>query len=106
MHEWIDYESRIMDIARVDSRLTTERECYEVVAGSARDEMAVTYAGKYLLLRPIFIENDSGEREILCYVPQDSRASDNEPFTRMVCELLSAGVQGGFHSGEVSGSLS
>jgi hypothetical protein len=106
MRERNDYEFRVMGIARVYSRGTTEREYYEVVSGSARDEIAVTHSGKDLLLRPIFIENGRGEREILCYVPQNSRANDNEPFTGMVCELLQAGVEGAFSSGEVSGSLS
>jgi hypothetical protein len=103
MHEWNDYESRIMGIAGADSRVTIERH-YEVVTGSARDEIAVTHTGKNLLLRPIFIKNDSSEREILCYVPQDLRAKDNELFTRMVCELLRVGVQEAFPSGEVFGS--
>jgi hypothetical protein len=57
------------------------------VPGAVRDQIAVNGTGRKLLLRPIFIESDSGERDVLCYVPQNLAAKDNEPFTRMICEL-------------------
>jgi hypothetical protein len=88
-----------MGIARFDSRGAIEQEHFEVVSGSERDEIAVISTGENLLLRPIFVENDDGERGVLCYVPQDLQAKENEPFTRMVCELLRAGIQEAFPSG-------
>jgi len=89
----------LMGIARFDSLVATEREHYEVVSGAERDEIAVISIGKSLLLRPIFIENDEGERDVLCFVPQDLQAKENEPFTRMVCELLRTGIQEAFPGG-------
>jgi hypothetical protein len=83
--------------------MRTQREYYEVVLGDAHDEIAVIDTGKDLLLRPIFIENDGGERDVLCYVPQDLLAHENELFTHMVCELLRAGMQEAFPIGGASG---
>ena len=88
----------------MDLLMRSQREYYEVVSGNANDEIAVIYTGKDLLLHPIFIENDDGERDVLCYVPQDLRAHENEPFTQMVCDLLRAGMQEAFPSGGESGS--
>jgi hypothetical protein len=84
--------------------MKTQREYYEVVAGDAHDEIAVIYTGQDLLLRPIFIENDDGERDVLCYVPQNLQAYENEPFTQMVCDLLRAGMQEAFPGDEESRS--
>jgi hypothetical protein len=94
-----------MDCAAMgDLLMRTERECYKVVSGDIYDEITVIYTGKNVLLRPIFIENDVGERDILCYVPQNLQANENEPFTQMVCDLLRAGMQEAFPSGGASGS--
>jgi hypothetical protein len=87
--------------------MRTQREYYEVVSGDANDEIAVIFTGKDLLLRPIFIENDDGERDVLCYVPQNLHAEENEPFTQMVCNLLRAGMQESFPGeGESASDLS
>ena len=88
----------------MDSQMRTQREYYEVVSGDAQDEIAAIHAGKDLLLRPIFIENDDGERDVLCYVPQNMHLPENEPFTQMVCDLLRVGMQEAFPIGGVSGS--
>ena len=85
-----------MNITIIDPPVRTERDFYEVVSGAVRDEIAVMHAGKTLLLRPIFVENEGGERDVLCYVPQDLQTNDNERFTQMVCELLGAGIQDAF----------
>ena len=84
--------------------MRTQLEYYEVVLGDAHDEIAVIYTGQDVLLRPIFIENDDGERDVLCYVPQNLQAHENEPFTQMVCDLLRAGMQEAFPNGGASGS--
>jgi hypothetical protein len=77
------------------------------VSGDANDEIAVIFTGKDLLLRPIFIENDDGERDVLCYVPQNLHAEEKEPFTQMVCNLLRAGMQESFPGeGESASDLS
>jgi hypothetical protein len=86
----------VMSIAIINTLAKTERGQYQVVPGAARDEIVVTGTGKNLLLRPIFITSDSGEHEVLCYVPQNLSANDNEPFTQIVCELLGAGIQESF----------
>jgi len=85
-----------MGIAIIDSLAFSETEHFQVVPGAVRDQIAVNVIGRKLLLRPIFIMNDSGERDILCYVPQNLPPNDNEPFTRMICELLGAGIQKSF----------
>ena len=84
--------------------METQREYFEVVSGDANDEIAVIYTGQDLLLRPIFIENDDGERDVLCFVPQNLQEHENELFTRMVCDILRAGLQEAFPGGEESGS--
>jgi hypothetical protein len=76
--------------------MRAEDEYIEVVSGNAYDEIALNHGEKDLLLRPIFIENDAGERDVLCYVAQDLEANQNEPFTQMVCDLLRAGMQKAF----------
>ena len=76
--------------------MKTEDEYIEVVAGNVYDDIAVKHRSKTLFLRPIFLENDVGERDILCYVPQDLQANQNEPFAQMVCELLHAGMREAF----------
>jgi hypothetical protein len=86
----------IMSIAVIESLAKTDRSRFQVVPGAVRDEVAVIGTGKNLRLRPIFIKNDSGERDVLCYVPQNLPANDNEPFTQMICELLGAGIQESF----------
>jgi hypothetical protein len=87
-----------------DLAMRAQREYYDVLAGNARDEIVVTYTGQDLLLRPIFIENDDGERDVLCYVPQNLQVHENEPFTRMVCDILRAGMREAFPSEEKSPS--
>jgi hypothetical protein len=77
-------------------------EYMEVVSGDVYEEISVNLGGKNLLLRPIFIENDGGERDVLCYVPQDLQANENEPFTQMVCDLLRTGLQEAFQTEGVS----
>jgi hypothetical protein len=84
--------------------MRTQRGYYEVVSGDTHDEISVIYTGQGLLLRPIFIENDEGERDVLCYVPQSLQAHENEPFTQMVCDLLRVGMQEAFPTGGMSGS--
>jgi hypothetical protein len=86
----------IMGIAIIDSLANSETEHFQVVPGAVRDQIAVNGSGRKLLLRPIFIESDSGERDVLCYVPQNLAANDNEPFTRMICELLGTGMAKSF----------
>ena len=76
--------------------MRTEDEDFEVVPGNVYEEISINLSGKNLLLRPIFIENDSGERDVLCYVPQDLQDSENEPFTQMVCDFLRTGMQEAF----------
>ena len=76
-------------------------EYMEVVSGDVYEEISVNLGGKNLLLRPIFIEND-GERDVLCYVPQDLQANENEPFTQMVRDLLRTGLQKAFQTEGVS----
>jgi hypothetical protein len=86
----------IMSIAIIDTLARTEPGRYQIVSGALRDEIAVTGTEKNLLLRPIFIKSDSGEREVLCYVPQNLSANDNEPFNQIICELLGTGIQESF----------
>ena len=88
-----------MGITIFNSRGTAKQEHFEIVSGNVGDEIAVTSAGENLLLRPIFVENDHGERGVLCYVPQQLPAKENEPFTRMIRELLRTGIQEAFPSG-------
>jgi hypothetical protein len=85
-----------MSIAIINTLARTEPGRYQIVSGAVRDEIAITDTGKNLLLRPIFIKSDSGEREVLCYVPQNLSANDNEPFTQIICELLGTGIQESF----------
>jgi hypothetical protein len=85
-----------MSIAIIDSLANRETEHFQVVPGAVRDQIAVNGTDRKLLLRPIFIKTDSGECDVLCYVPQNLPANDNEPFTRMICELLGAGIQKSF----------
>jgi hypothetical protein len=86
----------IMGITIIDSLTNSETEHFQVVPGAERDQIAINGTGRKLLLRPIFIESDSGERDVLCYVPQNLAVNDNEPFTRMICELLGAGMEKSF----------
>jgi hypothetical protein len=83
--------------------METQGEYFEVVSGDANDEIAVIYTGQDLLLRPIFIENDDGERDVLCFVPQNLQERENELFTRMICDILRAGLLEAFPGGEESG---
>jgi hypothetical protein len=76
--------------------MKTEDRYVEIVSGNVYEEISVNLGRKKLLLRPIFIENDGGERDVLCYVPQDLQPKDNEPFTQMVCDLLRTGMQEAF----------
>jgi hypothetical protein len=69
-----------------------EHEYIEVVLGDI-DDIAFKHGENNLFLRPIYIENAAGERDVLCYVPQDLQADENEPFAQMVCGLLRAGMQ-------------
>jgi hypothetical protein len=89
----------IMGITIFESRGTAKQEHFEIVSGTVGDEIAMVSTGKNLLLHPIFVENAAGERGILCYVPQELSANENEPFTRMICELLRTGIQEAFPSG-------
>jgi hypothetical protein len=73
-----------------------EHEYIEVVLGDIDDDIAVKHGENNLFLRPIYIENAAGERDVLCYVPQDLPANENEPFAQMVCGLLRAGMQEAF----------
>jgi hypothetical protein len=72
---------------------------YDVVLGDLQHESAVINTKEGLLLRPIFVENEGGEREILCYVPQSLDVFEDELFTQMVCDLLRAGMQEAFPIG-------
>jgi hypothetical protein len=51
--------------------MRTEDRYIEVVSGNVCEEISVNLGRKKVLLRPIFIENDDGERDVMCYVPQD-----------------------------------
>jgi hypothetical protein len=73
-----------------------EHEYIEVLLGDLDDDIAVKHGENNLFLRPIYIENAVGERDVLCYVPQDLSANENEPFAQMVCGLLRAGMQEAF----------
>jgi hypothetical protein len=91
------FRKMVLDfIAEKGNQSHPKHEYIEVVLGDTADDIAVKHGVNNLFLRPIFVENDAGERDVLCYVPQDLPTNENESFAQMLCELLRAGMREAF----------